>query len=250
MRAKQGLEAPALLSCERLVIGRGGRALLPPIELTIRRGELWVVLGRNGAGKTTWARTLLGLERPIAGTVTRRKSELRLTYLAQRRELDAAYPLRVRDVVGFGLDRETSFLRRRTPEQRARLERALAEAGIAALAERPFRELSEGQQQRVLLARVHAAQADLAVLDEPTSAMDGAAEREAWALLARLRDETGLALVVITHAQALARAHADRVLVLDRDARSVVSGPPEDVVATALPLAARGAVNDEVPHDA
>nr|PZN28476.1 MAG: hypothetical protein DIU78_02560 [Pseudomonadota bacterium] len=65
MRAKQGLEAPALLSCERLVIGRGGRALLPPIELTIRRGELWVVLGRNGAGKTTWARTLLGLERPI-----------------------------------------------------------------------------------------------------------------------------------------------------------------------------------------
>lgn len=232
MNATERSEA-ILVSCEALVVGRAGRALLPPLDLTIRRGELWVVLGRNGAGKTTWARTLLGLERAVAGRVTIPPG-VRRTYLAQQRELDAAYPLRVRDVVGFGLERGTSFLRRRGLEHRERLERALEEAGVGALADRPFRELSEGQKQRVLLARVHAAQADLAVLDEPTSAMDAAVEREAWALLARLRRELGLALVVITHAHALVRAHADRVLVLD--AQSVVSGTPEAVLAARSPF--------------
>ena len=103
MNATERSEA-ILVSCEALVVGRAGRALLPPLDLTIRRGELWVVLGRNGAGKTTWARTLLGLERAVAGRVTIPPG-VRRTYLAQQRELDAAYPLRVRDVVGFGLER-------------------------------------------------------------------------------------------------------------------------------------------------
>jgi zinc transport system ATP-binding protein len=213
-----------------LLVGYQGRAILPPVDLTIRRGELWAVIGRNGAGKTTWLRTLLGLLPPVRGEVQRDLARLSLTYLAQRQTFDELYPLRVRDVVGMGLERGMSFWRPYRHAKSAEVSRALALVGASELLDRPFRQLSEGQKQRVLFARVAASAPDLAVLDEPTSAMDWVAEREALELLQRLRHELGMGLVIVSHYLGLAREFADRALLVDRDGGELVTGTPREVL--------------------
>jgi zinc transport system ATP-binding protein len=218
------------LRCERLVVGHGGRALLPPCDLEIQRGKLTMVLGRNGAGKTTFFRTVLGLMPPVSGRVVRAPG-VRVAYVGQALVLDRILPLRARDVVAWGLLGGWDFLGRGNGESRATCQRALAEAGVAELAERNFHDLSEGQKQRVLLARMLASQPDVGFLDEPTAAMDAVAEEAATAHLAQLAHERGLAIVVITHVLGLASRLADEIVFLDRDDSVVVTGPPATVFA-------------------
>jgi len=227
-RAPAGAEA--LLICQGLLVGYRGQAILPRVDVALRRGELWAVIGRNGSGKTTWLRTLLGLLAPVGGEVRHAVSGLRLNYLAQRQTFDDAYPLRARDVVEMGLERGAGFWRRDRQAASSSVSRALALVGASDLSQRPFRELSEGQKQRVLFARLAAAEPDLAVLDEPTSAMDLVAEREALQLLARLRREVGMGIVIVSHYLGLAREFADQALFLDRDLGHVVSGTPSEVL--------------------
>lgn len=228
--APTSCESDALLSCRGLIIGYRGKAILPRVDVALHRGQLWAVIGRNGSGKTTWLRTLLGLLPPVSGEVRHGSAGLRLSYLAQRQTFDDFYPLRGRDVVEMGLERGARFFRRDRRGTSSRVSHALALVGASELALRPFRELSEGQKQRVLFARLAAAEPDLAVLDEPTSAMDLVAEREALELLARLRREVGMGIVIVSHYLGLAREFADQVLFVDRDLGLVVSGAPREVL--------------------
>jgi zinc transport system ATP-binding protein len=221
-----------VVRCEKLVVGYRGLPLLPPCDLVIRRGTLTIVVGRNGSGKSTFFRTVLGLLPPVSGRIERRDPGVRFAYVGQALVLDRVLPLRAREVVSWGLLSRWSFLRAldvgRTNE--ACLQ-ALNEAGVPELADRPFRDLSEGQKQRVLLARMLASRPDVAFLDEPTAAMDAVAEEQAIAHLARLAHERGLAIVLITHVLGLAERFADEAVFLDRDDGVVVSGPPATVFA-------------------
>jgi zinc transport system ATP-binding protein len=227
----QDVTRPQLFACRALQVGLAGRALLPPLDLSIESGQFWAVVGRNGTGKTTWLRTLLGLTPPLQGYVARAPS-LRVSYLPQRSALDELYPLLAREVVSMGAERGWSFLAGRGAAGRAdAAERALVEVDATSLAERPFRSLSEGQKQRVLLARLLAGKAEVAVLDEPTSAMDKVAEREAFELIAKLRAKHGLAIVVVTHYLTLVREFADHVLLLDGESEHAIVGSPAEVFA-------------------
>lgn len=222
--------ATELLACRALVVGHGAGALLPPIDLSVRAGEFWAVIGRNGSGKTTWFRTLLGLLEPVSGRVHARNGGVRFSYLPQKSALDELYPLLAREVVAMGTERGWSFLGPGRGKRLVEVDRALSEMGALALADRPFRQLSEGQKQRVLLARVAASDAELVILDEPTSAMDAIAEREAFALLDGLRRRRGMAVVVVSHYLGLVRQFADRALLLDRDTPAIVSGSIDEVL--------------------
>lgn len=216
-----------LYICDQLEIGYGRTALLPPISLNLGRGEFWAVVGRNGSGKTTWFRTLLGLQAPVAGAVLHPGGPPRATYIPQRQGYDPIYPLTAAQVVAMAVDRGWSFARPRSGGYTVRA--ALAEVGAADLAGRTFRSLSEGQKQRVLLARLVAAAADVAFLDEPTAAMDRVAEREALALLNQVRARRGTTIVVVSHDLAVARAYADHCLFVDRATQRLVVGPPTEV---------------------
>ncbi len=216
----------ALLSAHALCVGYSGRAILPAIDVTIRSRELWVVTGQNGSGKTTWIKTLLGLLEPVSGSVRHERPGLGLAYLGQRQELESHYPVAVKDVVAMGTLREKGWLSGRA-QRRRRVLRALELMGATELAEQPFSELSEGQKQRVLLARIQASDCELAVLDEPTSAMDAGAEESAWQLLKAVQRESSLSLLVVTHALELARKYADRVLRFDRERRELSAGGVE-----------------------
>jgi|SRR4051812_47668126 zinc transport system ATP-binding protein len=221
-------EAP-LLRCERLVVGHAGRPLLPPCDLAIRPGTLVLVVGRNGSGKTTFFRTVLGLLPPVAGGIWRPPG-LRVSYVGQIAALDRNLPVRARDVVGWGLQHGWSFLRPGRP-RRAACDRALAEAGVPELGDRLFPTLSEGQKQRVLLARMLAADPQIGFLDEPTASMDAVAEEQAIAHLAGLARGRKMAVVLISHVLGLAERFADEVVFLDRDDGVIVKGRPGEVFA-------------------
>lgn len=220
-----------LISCEELAVGHDGRALLPPLDLAIRRGRLVVVVGRNGSGKTTWFRTLLGLIPPVSGRVVHHHPDLDIAYVPQSAPLERHLPVSAFDVVLWGTLRGRDFLRPfARPGDRARAARALEEAEAADLGDRLFHDLSKGQRQRVLFARMLASEPDLALLDEPTAAMDIVAERRAIERMAALCHDRGITLILVTHGLDVAREHADDILLFDRSTHEVVFGTREHVL--------------------
>ena len=226
-------DAPPLLAARGLEVGYRGRAILPPVDLAIRPGELWALVGRNGGGKTTLLRTLLGLLPRIRGALERGPA-FRAGYVPQRSELDLSVPMRVLDLVRDGLDTGWSFLdplaRRRGA---AAAEAALADTATTALARHAYAELSEGQKQRALLARALASSPSLLVLDEPTSAMDLAAERAVFDLLDALRARRDLGVLVVGHHLPVLLGRATHVALVDKDDGLAEAGPLDEVARTA-----------------
>ncbi|WP_041792060.1 metal ABC transporter ATP-binding protein [Stigmatella aurantiaca] len=217
--------AEVLLSCENLVIGYGNKALLPPLHLQVRRGDFVAVVGRNGSGKSTWFKTLLGLLPPVSGRIDKGTPGMKSAYVPQTASMDALLPVRPKELVLWGRLTGWNFLRPFSSQEDRRVAReALDTVGAQAFAHRPFRELSEGQKQRALLARVLASNADLVLLDEPTAAMDAVAERETMQRLAELARERRIAVVVVSHDLAMAAEYASTLLFVDREAPAVVLG--------------------------
>lgn len=222
------LDTSAILRADELLIGYGGVALLPPLSFRIDRGEFWLVLGRNGSGKTTLFRTLVGLHPSLGGRVE--LASTRRLLIPQRLEYDTQYLMRAKDVVSLGLEDARSVFR---PFYRThdRVVEALKEVGAQHLANEPFASLSEGQKQRVLVARIVAAKPAIAFLDEPTAAMDVVVEREMLALLNDIRVRYQVTMVVISHAieaVALAGTHA---IFIDRDRQRLSIGTRDEVLA-------------------
>jgi manganese/iron transport system ATP-binding protein len=220
-----------LLRCKQLVVGWNHRALLPAIDLSIRRGRFIAVLGRNGSGKSTWFKTILGQTPAVSGEVHHEAALQHIAYIPQTTVFDRILPLRSRDVVMQGRLHCNNFLwpfPRRV--DRDAVYEALEQVGAASLAKETFRDLSKGQRQRIMFARMLATEADLALLDEPTAAMDYVAEREAMDLLAQLARDHDIAVVLISHALDVAERHADDVLFFDRVAQKVQFGPRAEVL--------------------
>ena len=223
--------ADVVVTVERLVVGYRGRGILPPIDLVVRRGELWALVGRNGGGKTTFLRTLLGLLPKVAGE-RRVAPGAAIGYVPQRVETDPAVPARVVDVVRGGVDQGWSFLDPRASRRAAgRVAKAMSDTQTTELAEAQLAALSEGQRQRVHLARALVVDPALLVLDEPTSAMDARAERDAFDLLVRVQRERALAVVVVSHHLSHLATRATHVLYVDAQpsgADGVVRAGPVD----------------------
>ncbi|QDL94083.1 ABC transporter ATP-binding protein (plasmid) [Paroceanicella profunda] len=221
-----------LIAARGLAVGHRGRPLARDISLSLRAGETLCLLGPNGAGKTTILRTLLGLIPALGGSVSlggtpmgelsRAARARRLAYVPQAMTAPFADP--VRAFVLQGRTAHLGLFAGPGPADRAAAEAALAQMGIAHLAETPVTRLSGGQRQMVLIARALAQAAPAILLDEPAASLDfGNRER----LLARLEAlaRQGLGLVISTHEPGHAVRLADRVLTVDASGR-VASGPP------------------------
>lgn len=205
-----------LLHTQGLQVGYHGRPLLPPVELTVLPGEIWAVVGRNGGGKSTVVKTLLGLLPKVGGRIER-APDLRMAYVPQRDDYSASVPGRVIDVVRSGLDRGWSFLRPAFLTDRSPIREALESCELTALAKQPFSTLSEGQKQRVLVARALVGDPQIMLLDEPTSAMDPIHEEATFALLHRLSHDRALAIVVVSHQLSFVPRFATHMMLVDKD---------------------------------
>ena len=218
-----------LLRVDGLSVGYDGRALLPPVSFAVRPDELWAVMGPNGSGKTTLLRTVLGLLAPVAGRF-RWSEGVRVGYVSQRVGLDLSVPARAIDVVRGGLDRGWSFL---NPlglfGSREAVRRAMADTNTESLARRQLVNLSEGQKQRVLVARALACDPQVLVLDEPSSSLDTASERALLALLDALRAHRGVSVLLVNHHLDVALARASHLVLLDAEKQIALSGPMAEV---------------------
>ena len=219
-----------LIRLERAVIGYR-TPLLPPINLTVRASSTLGVLGPNGAGKTALLKALLGLLPLLGG---RRVLPLgrtpRVGYVPQRDRLDMSWPLSVLDVVLMGRAPLVGPMKRYRARDRDAARAALQEIGVGDLADRPLYALSGGQHQKVLIARAIAAEPELLVLDEPTSAMDPAAERVLLDLVARLKSAHDLSVVLVTHQLTAIPGFADEVALIDRERGLFEVGPAEQML--------------------
>jgi oligopeptide/dipeptide ABC transporter ATP-binding protein len=214
------------------------------VDLAVRRGEIVALAGESGCGKTTLARTVLGLQRPSSGEVlvdgvALRHSRSALRTWRRRVQLvpqDPAGSLNPRrtvyEAVAEGLRIHRIPAASGRPETELVAE-ALTRAGLrppARFFARYPTELSGGQRQRVLIAGALAVGPELLVADEPVSSLDASVRGTILALLLRLRDELGLTVLVVTHDLGLAWNIADRLAVMYLG-RIVESGPTEDVLA-------------------
>lgn len=234
-----------LLSVEGLRITFPGRNGAPParavdgVDLDIRPGEIVALVGESGCGKTTLARSLLGLVPPTAGRVTFDGAPLDYSSRALK-----AYRKRVQlvlqDPSGSLNPRHTVYdavaeglrIHGYGGDERAAVAEALSRAGLRP-PERFFlrypHELSGGQRQRVVIAGALVLQPELVVADEPVASLDASVRGEILALLLRLRTELGLSALVVTHDLGLAWNIADRVAVMYLG-RIVETGEVEQVL--------------------
>ena len=184
------------LAATGLALDRGGRRLFEDVAFTVAAGESLVVTGPNGAGKSSLLRVVAGLLSPSEGTVRLEGGDDELPFAAQVHylgHLDAVKPsLSVAEALGFW----AVYL----GGSRTRVDDALDAVGLLALADLPSAYLSAGQRRRLALARLIAAPRPLWLLDEPTAALDAAAERRLGDLI---RDHVsgGGIVVAATHAE-------------------------------------------------
>jgi peptide/nickel transport system ATP-binding protein len=233
------LEARALHTTFRTRTGGQARAV-DGVDLALGRGEIVALVGESGCGKTTLARTLLGLERPSSGQVWHDGHVLDYRTRALK-----AYRRRVQlvlqDPTGSLNPRHTVYeavaeglrVHRVAGDEEALVARALSRAGLRP-PERYFlrypHELSGGQRQRVVIAGALVLEPEVLVADEPVSSLDASVRGEILALLLELRATLGLSVLVVTHDLGLAWNIADRIAVMYLG-RVVETGPTEAVLA-------------------
>jgi zinc transport system ATP-binding protein len=209
------IDRTALISARGLGLIRNGRDLLEGIDLDIRKREIVTLIGPNGAGKTSLVRLLLGLEAPDRGEIWRLRN-LRIGYVPQRFDVDSVIPMTVE-----------RFLRLGDEAPLLRIRAILDEVGAGQTAQQQLSQLSGGELQRVVLARALLRDPDLLVLDEPVQGVDYTGEAELYNLIARLRDERGFGVLLVSHDLHIVMARSDRVVCLNRHV--CCSGVPETV---------------------
>ncbi|WP_269532773.1 metal ABC transporter ATP-binding protein [Chitinimonas sp. BJYL2] len=180
-------------------------------------GKLTAIVGPNGAGKSTLLKALVGLIRADHGSVDLGRIQPReIGYLPQQTGMDRHFPLSVQDAVLLGDWRSSGWFGRVSRGARDRADAALARVGLSGFGARPLDELSAGQFQRVLFARLLLQDAQLILLDEPFTALDARTTADLLALLADWRAE-GRTVIAVLHDYEQVRSHFDETLLLAKE---------------------------------
>jgi iron complex transport system ATP-binding protein len=231
----------AALRTRDLAVGyrtrRSRRAVLEHVNLAVDSGELVCLLGPNGIGKSTLLRTIARMQPALWGQVELGGADLRSISppeLARRlgvvlTERVAVEALSVRQIVGLGRYPHSGWFGGLTDRDRVAMEWAIDAVGARHLADRDFSRLSDGERQRVMIARALAQEPVLLLLDEPTAFLDVPSRVELMGLLRQLTRDRPLAVVVSTHDLELALRTADTIWLV-MPGGELVTGAPEDVV--------------------
>ena len=223
------------LSCETrdLAIGYGKTPLAQQIALGVRRGEILTLIGPNGAGKSTLLKTLAGQLAPLGGAVLLDGQDL-IRYSGSARAQKMALmvphtrPMELTtcfEFVSAGRIPYTGRLGILSDEDRRQVRAALERVGAADLADRDFNCISDGQRQRILLARAVCQQPEVILLDEPTSFLDVKGKIELLTILQKLAHEEQLAVLVSLHELEMAQKISDAVVCVSPQGVSGVQTP-------------------------
>jgi iron complex transport system ATP-binding protein len=242
MSAVSASALPPALQTRDLAVGyrtrQHRRAVLERVSVSVGRGELVCLLGPNGIGKSTLMRTLARMQPALWGSVDLGGAALEsLSGSELARHLGVVLTdrvgvesLRVREVVELGRYPYSGWLGGLDAHDRDVVAWALEAVGASQLTERDFARISDGERQRVMVARALAQEPCLLMLDEPTAFLDVPSRVEMLGLLRRLTRDASLAVVLSTHDLELALRTADVIWLL-MPGGEVMTGAPEDVIA-------------------
>ena len=197
--------------------------MLSEVEATIEKGKLTALIGRNGTGKSTLLRAIAGLNRRYSGRILldgrpaadTRTAEMARTLAFVTTERTRIANLKCEDVVAIGRAPYTNWIGRMQKADTEIVMRSLASVGMEDYAERTMDRMSDGECQRIMIARALAQSTPIILLDEPTSFLDMPNRYELCSLLARLAHNEGKCILFSTHELDIALSLSDRIALID-----------------------------------
>ena len=201
------------ISTNKLTIGYGEAVIQSGLSFALNEGEMVCMLGPNGCGKSTLLRTLAGLQPALSGEFTHCDAKNIALVLTERLSMENTT---VHDVVAMGRYPYTSFLGGLTATDEATIDEALQQVGFADMSVREtmFNAHSDGEKQRILIAKALAQQTPIILLDEPTAHLDLPHRILVLRLLRQLAHEQQKTVLISTHELDLALALSDRILLM------------------------------------
>lgn len=209
-----------LVEVKDLSVSYGAQKVLSGVSLNVTAGEIVTIVGPNGSGKTSLLRAIIGAVKPVKGRVGRAQG-VKLGYVPQRLHIDETLPMTV-----------SRFLKLPGGVGQTQIDRALKQAGVPDLSNAQLSKLSGGQFQRVLLARALIGKPDLLLLDEATQGLDQRGSAAFYQQIEQVRQETGCAILMISHELHVVMSASDRVICLNghvccEGTPAVVASAPE-----------------------
>jgi iron complex transport system ATP-binding protein len=233
-------EKVEILSLRSLMIGyaagRNRHILLHPLTACAQRGEMIAVIGKNGIGKSTLLRTLAGLQPSLGGDIfysgenirdySRKDLAQTIGYIST--EIVKVSNMRVYDLVALGRFPYTNWFGRIDNNNHEVISDAIEKTGMSSLSGRFISELSDGERQKAMIARILAQDTGIMVMDEPTAFLDIGSKFEILHLMHLLSQKNGKTIIFSTHDLNVAMSQADKIwLILDNQ---MLEGAPEDLM--------------------
>jgi iron complex transport system ATP-binding protein len=235
-----------VLTCKNLTIGyRNQKSTIKEVSkdlnLTLNRRELVCLIGPNGSGKSTLIRTLTGIQPSLHGNVLlqgKRIDEFSSAERAKTLSVVLTTPVQTGymtafDIVALGRFPYTNWAGRLTQSDRHIVSTALTSVGAATLSNRFIHEMSDGERQKVMIARALAQEPELMVLDEPTAFLDLPHKIETMRILRQVAQKTGKSILLSTHDLNLAIRCADQLWIMNKTG-TMIAGTPEDLVLSGI----------------
>lgn len=222
-----------MIELKELTVGYGQRTLLEKVSTRITSGQLVALLGRNGTGKSTLLRAMMGLEKPQTGEIRlqgKNITSLKPEKLARKISFVTTDKVRIanlrcKDVVAMGRAPYTNWIGQLQPEDKTRVDEAMRLVGMSDYAEKTMDQMSDGECQRIMIARALAQDTPVILLDEPTAFLDLPNRYELCLLLQKLAQEEGKCILFSTHDLDIALSLCDSIMLIDNPQLYSLSTP-------------------------
>ena len=232
----------SVIRTEHLDSGYGHKVVVEGAGIVVQPGEIVTLIGPNGAGKSTVLKTIAGQLEPVAGTIfisEKERSSYTLADIAKKQavmltERKPAEKMTCEEVVSLGRYPYTGRLGILSENDKIIVKDTMDLVHVTELAERSYDQISDGQRQRVLLARAICQEPEIMILDEPTSYLDIRHKLEFHDLLRNLTQEKKIGVIMSMHELELAHLIADKVICISADGKVEKVGSPEEVFTDEL----------------
>ena len=219
------------IQIDDLTVAYDYKPVLWDIDLVVPEGVLMAIVGPNGAGKSTLIKAILGIIKPIAGSVQvfgkpYKKQVDKVAYVPQKGSVDWDFPTVALDVVMMGTYGSLGWIKRPGQKEKKHALEALEKVGMLEFKSRQISQLSGGQQQRIFLARALVQNAEIYLMDEPFQGVDATTEKAIINILKELRKQ-GKTLIVVHHDLQTVPSYFDWVTFLN--VKGIASGPVKDI---------------------
>lgn len=206
-----------LINCKNVTLSYEKKPVISDLSFSVSKGDYLCIVGENGAGKTTLMKGILGILKPVCGTIkySGNLGKNEIGYLPQTSQIQKDFPASCFEVVLSGTLNKCKLLPFYKKAQKEMAKKNMELLGISDLKNECFRELSGGQQQRVLLARALCATGKLLVLDEPVAGLDPLVTREFYEIIEHLNKTHNISVIMVSHDIAGIIPYATHILHLE-----------------------------------